>query len=63
MACAFHAFTGDGPCPWCDEAAGVVRREWTKLAHACPRCESPDRRRNELADPPYAWCGQCGARA
>lgn len=58
-----HPHNGEGPCPWCAEAAGVSDlTPWRPPANACPYCDSPDVRRNELADPPYVWCGACGKR-
>lgn len=64
MSCAFHAFTEDGPCPWCAEAAGnvlVLGEDKNRYAPSCTSCESRDVRRNEFAG--YTWCGACGRRS
>jgi hypothetical protein len=63
-SCSFHAYTGDTPCPWCAEKAGVTSVEPFKPAPgACKFCGSPEMRLNSVAMPPYRWCAACGRRA
>jgi hypothetical protein len=63
-SCSFHAYQGDGPCPWCSEAAGVIDLGVYKPpVGACKFCESVEMRTNNVASPPYRWCGACGRRA
>jgi hypothetical protein len=62
--CEFHDYDGPAPCPHCVERGGLnlelaKKDNWRELPH-CPSCLSPDRRLNEIADPPYFWCGGCG---
>lgn len=76
--CSFHAFSGDGPCPYCIEAGADVRIS-TALAFDqstksfripgrrawiddCPNCASTDIRRCVAIMQDFAWCGACGAR-
>lgn len=76
--CAFHAYTGTDPCPYCIEAGASVNNksalafdQSTKSYRVpgrqawvddCPNCASVDLRIYEGEAGSYVWCGTCGAR-
>lgn len=69
-SCIFHAYTGDGPCPYCIEAGtaveGVIYRDFKPVGKpwidSCPHCASTDIRRCVAIMQDFAWCGACGKR-